>query len=393
MNIYFVVTHPIQYFVPLYRTLARQKDVSLQVIYLTDETLNGGMDKQFGVQFTWDIPLLEGYNYSFLPNHTWRKTKSGGFWDFYNPGIVRTLRSLPPGLVVFSGWNSITSILGFITVLFSRHKAAIRCDAPALQEKTKRGFRNQIRRFLLSKILFKYFVDALLYIGKQNYWFYRQLGVPESKLFFSPFSVDNDRFSDQTGNLEQRVSRAGLNIRENDFVVIYSGKLIQIKRPLDIVISFQKLSIPNKKLLLVGDGELRLQIEQYIGQTGMNDIICTGFVNQMSLPGYYKLADVMVLSSSSETWGLSVNEGMACGLAVVVSDSVGCGDDLVKSGLNGYIYPTGDIDALTAALQAVYQDTKGNRTMGIESRRIIEKYTLESTTTGILEAAKSTGVS
>lgn len=125
----------------------------------------------------------------------------------------------------------------------------------------------------------------------------------------------------------------------------------------------------------------------------MNDIICTGFVNQMSLPGYYKLADVMVLSSSSETWGLSVNEGMACGLAVVVSDSVGCGDDLVKSGLNGYIYPTGDIDALTAALQAVYQDTKGNRTMGIESRRIIEKYTLESTTTGILEAAKSTGVS
>lgn len=391
-NIYFVVSHPIQYFVPLYRSLAEREEVSLLVIYLTEDTIKGGKDKQFGVNFTWDIPLLDGYSYVFLPNRTWRKTGSGRIWSYINPGIIQQLCSLPPGLVVFSGWSSITDLIGYLVVKFTKHKSAIRCDAPFLQEGNKTGFRKIIRRITLSKIIFKYFIDVFIFIGKQNYKFYKSFNVPDLKLISSPFSVDNNRFFHGNGLSGNTLTRMGMGILDNDFVIIFTGKLIGVKSPLDIVKAFQILPVKYKKLLLVGDGELKVEIEDYIYTNQLQGVICTGFINQAILPEYYRLADVFVLASSSETWGLSVNEAMACGLPVVVSDAVGCGEDLVRKGENGFIYSQGNIRELSETLYKVFLDKNSKNIMGAESLNIIRNYSVEASAEGILEAWRRSGL-
>lgn len=386
-HIYFVVTHPIQYFVPLYSILANQPNIKLKVLYLSEDTIRTGYDKQFGIKFTWDIPLLEGYDYVFLPNRTFYKKSSGGILRYFNPSIFRYLISQPPGIVVFSGWNSLSEILGFLIVKCTKHRAAIRCDAPALKEGFKSGWKAKLRKFILGKILFPLFIEKFIYIGKQNYLFYKEFNISDDKLIYSPFSVDNSRFLKEVSASQDATLRHRLGLSEDNFVILFTGKLIGIKRPMDLVYAFQKLPVEGKKLLIVGDGELKQQIEQYVAQEKIENVILAGFINQTDLPNYYHVADVLVLPSSSETWGLSVNEAMAAGLAIIVSDSVGCGDDLVVEGVNGYIYPTGEVDALTDALVHVCEDAKGERRMSKASLKIIQNYTLENTAQGIMRAA------
>ena len=97
-------------------------------------------------------------------------------------------------------------------------------------------------------------------------------------------------------------------------------------------------------VIFVGDGEDKSALKDLAP-----DAIFPGFVNQGDLPAYYDLADVFVLPSEKEPWGLAVNEAMACGTAVVVSDQVGCAPDLIDKSV-GAVFPSGDADALADAL-------------------------------------------
>ncbi len=386
-NIYFVVSHPIQYFVPLYKHIARQEDVHLKVLYLSEQTLKGSEDKQFGVKFIWDLPLLEGYAYTFLKNISWRRKRPSGFWGYINPGLIWSLWQLPKGLVVISGWNSFTEILGYFFGRLFGHTVSIRCDAPLFKEENRFGLRAGMRRFFIGKVLFKYGLDRFLYLGSENYAFYKFYQIPDNKLTYTPFSVDNDRFRSAISTLNREAERKELDISPEDFVVLFTGKLIDIKRPFDLLKAFSHLNIINKKLVLVGDGMLRKKMEDSVTQEGIENVHFVGFVNQLVLPKYYLISDVLVLSSETETWGLSINEGMACHLPVVISDTVGCGKDLVIAGQNGYIYPKGDIPALTASLHAVYKDFLQGGKMGIVSSEIIDNFSVAKTADGILAAA------
>ncbi len=388
-NIYFIVSHPIQYFVPLYKKLSENNAIHTKVLFLSDETLKGGIDKQFGVKFTWDIPLLEGYEYKFVKNWSWKPSIFKGFWGLFNPGIIFELWKLPKGMVILSGWHFSTYWLGYFFAFLFGHTVAIRCEAPAYKEIERKGLKNRIRHFLIGKVLLNGLVDRCLYLGHQNKAFFKHYLIAEDKLFFSPYSIDNERFRSGVALYDKQEQRMALGIEKDDFVILFTGKFIPVKRPLDLVKAFQCLETTKKRLVLVGDGLLKDEMLLYISKWKIEHVHFTGFINQKELPRYYALADVLVLCSESETWGLSVNEAMACGLPVIVSDGVGCADDLVINGRNGYVFPKGDVDALSRALKNISDQKDERNIMGHESEAIIGGFTLDKTAEGILTATHS----
>ena len=106
------------------------------------------------------------------------------------------------------------------------------------------------------------------------------------------------------------------------------------------------------QVVLVGSGELEDALREAATSELEVPVHFAGFKNQSELPQYYVGADLLVLpSDGGETWGLVVNEAMACGLPAVVSDAVGCAPDLIDAGETGEVFPMGDIEALADALE------------------------------------------
>ena len=187
--------------------------------------------------------------------------------------------------------------------------------------------------------------------------------------------------------------RKELGINEEAIVILFMGKLIEKKRPLDLLKAYEflnsKFHILNSSLLFVGDGVLRLELEKYVKDNNLKNVYFAGFKNQTELPKYYTLADILVLpSGAGETWGLAVNEAMCFSLPIIVSDVVGCGPDLVKNNDNGFIFPVGDVGSLASCLKDLIDDSAKRKSFGEKSLGIIKQYTFEKDIEGILTALK-----
>ena len=134
---------------------------------------------------------------------------------------------------------------------------------------------------------------------------------------------------------------------------------------------------------------MRAEAERYAAAHKLDLVRFCGFLNQTELPKAYVAADAFVLPSSYEPWGLVVNEAMCFGLPVIVSDRVGAAPDLVHKGSNGYIYPSGDVDALAASLAAVVRDPELCRRMGRQSKSLISSWGIDQTAAGVVDALTS----
>jgi glycosyltransferase involved in cell wall biosynthesis len=192
-----------------------------------------------------------------------------------------------------------------------------------------------------------------------------------------PYAVDNATLIPAVS--KQRENRAAfresLGFRKDDVVILFAGKLVDKKRPFDLLKAYEKITVPGKGLLFVGDGPLRQGLEAYSREKGMSGVSIVGFKNQTELPAYYAAADVFVLPSGlGETWGLVVNEAMCAGLPVVVSDLVGCSPDLVEPGENGYVYKCGDVAQLAEKLGSLIVSPEARLRMGERSLRRIGFY-------------------
>jgi glycosyltransferase involved in cell wall biosynthesis len=250
---------------------------------------------------------------------------------------------------------------------------------------------------VILRILFKA-VAAFLAIGQENKKFYEFLGVPEKKIFFVPYAVDNDWFIKKHRELRIRnyELRKELGIDPKAVVILFVGKFTPKKRPLDLLRAYELLTndqrpTTNDKaaLVLVGDGELRPALEHYVKSRKLPNVYFAGFQNQSQLPKYYALSDIFVLPSGlGETWGVVINEAMCFGLAVIVSDIVGCGPDLVKQAKNGYIYPLGDIARLANYLGELIENPDKTKAFGQKSFEIIQGYSYKSGVQGIINAMK-----
>ncbi len=365
-----VATHPIQYQVPWFQGLAARSDVELKVYFalLPDPAQQGG---GFGVPFQWDIPMLEGYAWEALEN-TRSRPDLARFFGSSTPGIYQVLDRERPDAVIITGWNAWPLLQALWACEQLRIPRIVRGESNALRARP--AWVTLMHRALLSRF------DAFLAIGKSNDAFYRGSGVDGSRIFLAPYFVDNARFGNAAAALipERARLRGEWGIPEAAVCFLFAGKLEPKKRILDLVRAMAVIggNVRPAHLLVAGTGVLLEEARALAAREGVRASFA-GFLNQTELPRAYAAADCLVLPSDyGETWGLVVNEAMACGLPVVVSDRVGCGPDLVEQGVTGRVFPFGDIAALADALGSFIQNESFLREMGERARAKVGAYSV-----------------
>jgi glycosyltransferase involved in cell wall biosynthesis len=383
-------THPIQYFAPLYKAINSDGYFDLEIWYGTKQGLTGEYDKEFGANIKWDLPILDGYFSKFLTNQSWKKNVQSGFWSVINFGIFKAILKLPNNShIIAHGWSPVSSIILIIFAKILGHKTYLRAETPLIHEKLKVGFKHKIRKYFVANFMFK-FIDKFLYIGSQNKAFYKFYGIEDCKLFFTPYVVNNDFFLKKSLEIDKYHIRSKLGIPIDSKVVLYSGKLIPKKNPVDLLKAFHNLNKKNTFLVFMGEGELRNALEAYIKENKMKNVLITGFINQSLIAEYYKLADIFTMVSGlGETWGLSVNEAMNFRLPVLVSDQTGSANDLVIEGKNGYVIKTNNILDITNKLQILLDKPENELfEMGQNSLNVIANYSFKKVILGLKEAIK-----
>lgn len=341
------------------------------MFYTWEQSQNGQLyDPGFGIHRQWDIPLLEGYEFTFVRN-TASNPGSHHFNGIINPTLVRELLDFLPDAILVYGW-SFRSHLKLIWHFHGRIPVLFRGDSTLLDEKYVHPFKVVVRRFFL-KAVYR-FIDKALFAGEANKYYFLKHGVKEHQLTWMPHTIDNKRFGSISKEDEVKVLewRKELGFKVSDCVFLFAGKLEPKKNPLLLVDAFLSLNAENAGLIIAGNGELEQELKQKVN--GLKNITILPFQNQQQMPMLYRVADVFVLPSSGpgETWGLAVNEAMACGRAVVVSNQCGCAADLVQE--NGFIFEAGNQQQLAGVLQQFIQNPELSKKMGSLSKNIINNW-------------------
>jgi glycosyltransferase involved in cell wall biosynthesis len=368
-----VTTHPIQYNAPLFKMLASQPHLEVKVFYTLGENYSMLKDNGFGKTIKWDIPLLNGYTYEFLLN-TSSEPGTFHFKGIINPTVIKSIEAYQPTAILIFGW----SFMSHLKVLrYFKNKVPIyfRGDSTLLDE--QEGIKVLLRRFAL-KWVYKH-IDKAYYVGANNKKYFLKHGIKAENLIFAPHAIDNDRFgSDLEYENKVKFIRAELGIPEHNIVFLFSGKFENKKSPLLLIKAFIELKQKSISLIIVGNGVLESQLKEEAN--GCSNIHFLPFQNQTKMPVIYRTADVFVLPSGGpgETWGLSVNEAMACGLAIIASDKVGCAVDLIKENVNGYIFKAGNQEDLLGKLSKCAAMNKVELgSMGEASKFIIKDWSFE----------------
>ncbi|WP_234736334.1 glycosyltransferase family 4 protein [Tellurirhabdus bombi] len=376
INVIIINSHPIQYFAPLYQYIAKDSFIKLNVYYCSNYGLNAELDKLFGVNVKWDLSLLDGYSYKILKNNS-TNPSIYSFWGLLNLEIIYQLWKAPKSVIWIHGWAHATN---WLAIFFSKvfgHTVCLRGESPLCHEWSKSKLSRLRRKLIFKSVLFP-LVDRFFYIGKQNKAFYEYFGVKDQKLIWMPYAVNNDFFREQyLINYPKRDEiRRRLGINLNDRVILYSGKYTNKKRPIDLLKAYHLIKPSNVSLIFMGEGDMRKELESYIKENQLQNVYLTGFINQSEIANFYSIANVYVMCSGvGETWGLSTNEAMNFKLPIVLSDQVGCAEDLLEEGHNGFLYQAGDVVQLSLILEKLLsKNTEEISEMGDKSSKKVGIY-------------------
>lgn len=334
----YFVSHPIQYQAPLLRQLSADPDINLEVIFEDDFSEARYFDKGFGVDVEWDVPLCEGYKSDLLRN------------------IDPIKKMKQADAVWFHGWQSrqfrkllkLARRVGTPVLMRGENWEGAMPDGP--------GIMGWLKRLYLSQIFVN--CEAYLAIGSANSAYYLKRGIKKDKIFEMPYAVDNAFFqAHATQDLAEKF-RAELSISNNQKIILFAGKFSPRKKPDVLLKAWEQVAWradARPALVFVGDGDLKHSLLADAERSEFkDDIYFTGFQNQTKLPGIYKAADVFVLASIREPWGLGINEAMACGTAVIASDQCGAAFDLITDETGAFV-AAGNATALAAALVRVIE--------------------------------------
>lgn len=374
-----VISHPVQYQSPLFRKLAAHHEIDLTVYYGTNYGVTEQVDPGFGVRMKWNTQLLEGYRSVFLKNYSpVPHTPENFFWTL-NFGIIPALWENRYDAVMIHGYNLATCILAYLGAWLSGTPVLFRGETVL---KPSRPWWIIALKSVLLKPLF-WGTAAFLTIGSRSKKFYTHYGVPDEKLFFTPYSVDNDFWERESdaARREMGAIRARLGLRDDAAVILFAGKLIPKKRPFDLLKAYENIlhdKVPlhrNVNLLFVGDGVLRGELECYARERNLPGVRFAGFVNQREMPTYFGVADLFILPSGpGEVSPLAINEAMASGLPIVVSNAIPSAADFVADAENGCIVPEGDVGELSRVMVQLVNGGDSLKVMGRNSRKKIASW-------------------
>jgi glycosyltransferase involved in cell wall biosynthesis len=375
-----IATHPIQYYSPLYRALsAAGCDLTVFFAHRPDAVEQG---TGFGVAFQWDVDLLGGYEHRFLRNVAARPSATT-FGGCDVPELSSAIRAGGFDAFLVLGWHSKAYWQAIAACRRSGIPVLVRGDsqldpsAPVAKRALKR---------VLYPMMVRSFA-ACLAVGVRSREYFAHYGA--RLIVRSPHFVDNERFgrSADASAPSRDVHRRQWGATPEDVVFLFAGKLIAKKRPLDLIRAVAQSGDPRALAVFVGDGELRGECAREADRLGVRAHFA-GFRNQSELPADYAGADLLVLPSDArETWGLVVNEAMACGRGALVSKAVGCAPDMIREGVTGHTFDLGDVTRLGALVSQLSASRSLLAELGTNARAHVAAYSVEAAAEGVLAAA------
>lgn len=372
-----IASHVIQYQAPFYRLLAREPCLDLTVFYCSRAGAETYHDADMKTTLRWDIDLLGGYRHLFLRNFG----RGDGYARLINPAIVPAiLRGNYDAVILFLGWGTITSILAMAACRIAGTPYFLFGDSsfPPPDRFPRALFLRTVVRL----------AGGFLVSGVLNAGYYAHYGADRRRFHLVPWAIDNERFegASRFEPGEREAMRARLGIRDDQLAIVFSAKLVPRKDPLTLLRAVDAMRHRDRAFVVfLGHGELREELERFARERGLG-VHFAGFVNQADLPKHYAMCDVFVLPSTYEPRGAVINEAMACGLPVIVTDRCGSIGDIVLDGENAFIYPAGDADELARDLDRLVEDSALRARMAQRSREIIATWDYARGVEGVKEA-------
>lgn len=377
-----LASHPVQYQAPFLQELIKA-GLEVEVgFYHQGAALSPQIDTQFGIAVQWDIDLLGGYPHRFFKQ---------GFANF----SIREQLTLLPALALWSlrnrnepllliGWFAhiiwiiwlLRILLNYPTLIYGDNTLASYEAVP------KPASRKWLLRWLITHS------HACMYVGQRNREFYQMMGAESSRLYHMPHSIDNTRFHEavQREHPDRKKWCTHYKLNAHLPTFLFCGKLTANKRPFELLQAYYAAGLQDKtQLIYVGEGQQRSIIEQFIQTKNLENVHLLGFFNQSQMPTAYVLGEVLCLLSEGETWGLVVNEALACGRPAIVSDTVGCAADLITPE-TGWVVPFDDPQKLIETMQDAYKQRESWREMGDRGRQLIADYNFGAMAEGIMAA-------
>jgi glycosyltransferase involved in cell wall biosynthesis len=361
------------YRIPVFNALARQGDVSPHVIFLseTDPALRQWRVYKDEIAFSCEV----------LPS--WRR-RLGKYNVLLNRGVGDALRKAAPDAILCGGYSYVASWTALRWARRNRVPLIAWAESTAYDTRRGHGTIESLKQRFFSS------ASAFVVPGTASAEYVKSYGVSPELIFTAPNAVDVTLFERQAqlarGDAVARRSAMGLP----DRYFLYAGRLVKEKGVFDLLEAYGRLAAQLRSvtgLVFVGDGIARTELQQRAASISQGTVLFPGFAHREELGAYYALADMLVLPTYSDTWGLVVNEAMSCGLPVIATSIAGCTADLVKDGYNGRVVRAGSVEELVSAMTDLASNPEMCRPMGARSRELIESYTPEACAAGIERAA------
>lgn len=378
-------SHPTQYSSPLWRRMGRDPRVDMLVAYCSLDGAESYVDPGFGVNVAWDVPLLHDYSWTQIRNISPRP-RVGGVFGLINPSVWKLIREGRfDAIVVLTGYLCTTFWIALIAAKLSGVPILFGTDSTTLNTQNGRAWKAKVKGFFWPR-LFR-LADVVVVPSNGTAALMRSLKIPQDRIQLTPYVVDNDWWMENAKHVDRRAVRRSWEIPEDASIVLFCAKLQPWKRPQDLLRAFTQAHISNGYLVFAGDGPMHEELERESTELGIREHVrFLGFVNQSGLPQVYCSADLMVLPSEYEPFGVVVNEAMLCQCPVIVSDRVGAGPDLVRDNETGFVYPCGDIEALASALRKAFESSDRLELMGKAARSRMSEWSPEINIEATLEA-------
>jgi glycosyltransferase involved in cell wall biosynthesis len=358
----FIVSHPIQYYAPLYKRLAARDDLFVKVFFTWHSGQTAVHDQGFNIPIAWDIPLTDGYDFELVANHS-SAPGTHHFRGLQNPSLVERVRAWGPDAIHITGWAWQSHLLALRAFSKMGVPCLFRGDSHLLDARRRGG--RWWCKFAILKHVFSW-PAGFLVVGAANRIYYETFGVKADRLFQCPHSIDVARFAEPADRYEQeaKIWRQHLQITDDQCVLLFSGKFEHRKQPIELMRTVQSSLDTRCVLIMVGDGKLSAEVNA-LAASHPDRFRVLPFQNQSRMPVVYRLGDLFILPSSfGETWGLAANEALACGRPVLVSDRVGCAQDAVDASCGRIFSWTEPL-----SLRRTLSDFAGKRHKLLEMRR------------------------
>lgn len=372
-SVLLVSSHVVQYSSPVYREMAKHPQLDIHVAYCSLQGAESGDDADFGRKVKWDVPLLDGYQWTAVPN---RAIRPGlvRFFGLVNLGLWRMVRKgRYDAIVLYTGYRYASFWITLAAAKLARTPVIFGTDATSIQIRSGARWKLWFKPFILSRIF--HLADGTFGCSAAGKEFLESLGLPPEHIGVIPLVADNEWWAGRAGAVNRAAVRESWGVPEGTSVVLFCAKLQPWKRPQDLLQAFARADVAGSRLVFAGDGPLAPALESQATALGVRDRVhFLGFQNQTQLPAVYRSADLFVLPSEYDPCPVVVCEAMLCGLPVALSDEIRGRRELIDEGETGCIFRCGDVEALASLLRDALADPDQLAAMGEAARRKMDSF-------------------